>query len=325
MMERRVLYRLLRMNWEQDPATPVEPWQVQDYRKMDIEALFKELEDLGIFLDRVGFIASAEHVDTPEQFAEESITADVVSESQQDHIYLLIFEIWRRLVPEKLCLSIFCDELDYQIEQYDKGTLTDEEALQDALAMLAVVLDENIDEGVDPQEAFSSLCAGCAQDVEDFLYNYIADQIDNTNESYASELLDDFGLFVTEPKWFDLLQARLILLADEQQARALMYNIVSLALNGKDLEYQLEILSILVKTGDKKLFTSLVNHTLSVLKTEEEFQDLLCICIEFFHYLDQERQELAIQEILKKRESIPLHASWKDNSSVLSEFKRILV
>ena len=35
----------------------------------------------------------------------------------------MIFELWRRLVPEKQTVSLIADEVDYQISAYDLGEL----------------------------------------------------------------------------------------------------------------------------------------------------------------------------------------------------------
>ena len=121
-MQRHALYNLLRMNWKEHKDLDVEPWQVEDYRKLSLEALFKRLSDLSISLDRVSFLAFADDLDTPEDFADSLNDESDNDPMVQDQIYLLIFELWRRLIPEKQSLSIFCDELDRRIEMYDSDT-----------------------------------------------------------------------------------------------------------------------------------------------------------------------------------------------------------
>ena len=39
---------------------------------------------------------------------------------REDRVYLLIFELWRRLASHKPSLSIFCDELDYIISRFEE-------------------------------------------------------------------------------------------------------------------------------------------------------------------------------------------------------------
>ena len=120
------LYNLLKINWLEDPSIDVEAWQVEDYRKISYEELFERLEKLGISLTQESFFIYSENVSTPEQLLEFLWIHDDEAK-EYDQAYLIIFELWRRLLPEKQSLSIFCDELDYRIELYDKKKLEDEE------------------------------------------------------------------------------------------------------------------------------------------------------------------------------------------------------
>src|SRR5947208_7129015 len=120
-MQRRALYNLLRLNWLRDRSLPVEQWQVENYRNLPIETLFKNLTHLEINSDRISFLSLTEEFDNPEELTEAFFTDNSPDPKKFDQAYLNIFELWRRLVPEKLCLSIFGDELDYQIDLYDQG------------------------------------------------------------------------------------------------------------------------------------------------------------------------------------------------------------
>jgi hypothetical protein len=114
------LYNLIRMNWLEDPTLPVEPWQVEDYRLLPDEEIYSRLEKLGISIDQARFIEYALHFTSPEEMTE---TLWVDEELDNfDQAYLLIFELWRRFLPEKQSLSIFCDELDYLIDRYDEDS-----------------------------------------------------------------------------------------------------------------------------------------------------------------------------------------------------------
>ena len=115
-------------------------------------------------------------------------------------------------------MSVFCDELDHQIHQYDAEHLSSAESIQDAVANLQVVLDENTDQGADPIEIFESISNACANDIESFLYDYISDQIESDNPSYALDLLDGFNDYVKDVKWFEFLRARYIAHADQAAA-----------------------------------------------------------------------------------------------------------
>ena len=47
------------------------------------------------------------------------------------------------------------------------------------------ILDENVDEGVPPEQALQLISTYCANDIETFLYDFISEQIDEDNETYA--------------------------------------------------------------------------------------------------------------------------------------------
>jgi hypothetical protein len=304
-IERRALYNSLRMNWMIDPSLPVEPWQVEDYRSMPLEAIFERLQLQEIGLDRISFLALSEEYESPEDLTEHLLLSPDADQRSHDQIYLLVFELWRRLIPEKPTLSVFCDELDYQIQQYDIGQIKDLEAIQDALANLKVVLDENVDQGGEPSEVFDKICAECANDIENFLYDFIGEQIDEKNASYAAELLDAFEDYINDVKWFEFLRLRQLSLVDPEGAVQLLRKIILENSKNSDLVFSLEILSFLIQGGDEKIFTSLLKQTIPLLESEEDFQDLLTICADFYHFLDLDPIEKKIQKILENRSKIP--------------------
>lgn len=305
-IERRTLYNLLRMNWLNEPSLAVQPWQVEDYRVVPLEKLFLRLQNQGFYLDRTSFLALADSLETPEDLTDDLFVEDDTDAETQDKVYLLVYEIWRRLVPEKLCLSIFCDELDHQIDLYDRGGINTLESIQDCLANLEIILQENIDGGGNPQEVFESINLKCANDLEDFLYDFIADQIDNKNHAYASELIEDFSPYVHDLKWFAFLQARVIAFSNGAHANTLIRHIIQEQSQEADPEFYLEILSFLAQEGDKDLFISLVKQTLPLITFEEEFQDLLMICAEYFRRLDLDPQEQIVNKILQQHAKVPL-------------------
>jgi hypothetical protein len=316
---RRALYNSLRQNWLLDPSLPVEPWQVEDYRHLPLEKLFERLNLQDISIDKVSFLALAEYKDTPEELSDELLKdKDAVDATTQDQVYLLVFELWRRLVPEKACLSIFCDELDHQIYLYDTGQIEHPEALEDVLSNLRIVLEENTDQGVDPIEVFETICAGCANNVESFLYDYIDERIDEGHESYASELLEAFIDYVREVKWFEFLKARLLVDSDPEGCEQLIHELIQ-EHQKPDLEFNLDILTFMVQVGRPQDFVGLVKKSLPLIKHEEDFQDLLNICADFYHRLDLEKVEQAVQAILKKRVKVPLDQPLKNRDPALDE------
>lgn len=297
--DRRALYNSLRMHWLIDPSLKVEEWQVQDYRAVPLESLFEKLQACELHMDRATFIAYAENFGTPEELADHLATDLIADDFVHDLIYLLIFELWRRLVPEKRCLSIFCDELDHQITSYDLGKLDNPEPLENALATLEQILDQNEDAGVDPHEVFASICAGCANDIENFLYDFILEQIDNDNLSYAAELHEAFSGYVQDKKRFEFLGIRVLAATDSEEANILLTKLIRRLASDSDLDIHFDILAFLVQEGEKTLFPAAARSVLALIETEEDFRDLLTLCADYYHCLDREEEEHIIEKMLQ--------------------------
>ncbi len=325
-INRRPLYNSLRMNWVMDPTLDVEPWQVEDYRAMPLDVLFERLEDKGICLDKSSFKIYAESVDTPEDLTDALLADfDEADTKTQDQVYLTIFELWRRLLPEKNCLSIFCDELDHQIHLFDGGQVESIESIQDALANLQAILDENVDNGSDPVEAFECIESGCANDIEIFLHDFIAELIDEGNYSYANELLDGFLNYLHDVKWFEFLRARLLAANNNvAEATLMIRELIEDKSSPPDLELNLEILSFMVRNGDRETFERLVRQTTDLLQIEEDFQALLSICADFFHRLDCEQVEEALLSLLKQRQKHDGEKKFDRREPQLKEFIKII-
>lgn len=318
-MNRRALYNSLRMNWILNPSFEAEAWQVEDYRAMPLDLIFEKLEDHHIHLDKTSFQAFADTVDTPEELTEGLLADSKMDMQEQDQVYLLIFELWRRLLPEKPCLSIFCDEMDHQINLYDRGKLQNSEAIEDALANLEVLLDENTDSGVDPHEAFEYINSCCANDVESFLFDFISEQIDNENEPYAADLLDGFSGYVRDVKWFEILRARLLSQSDPEEANHIVEQLIENT-SSPDIEFYLEVLSFLVSSGDKDTFERLVKQAAELIQIEEDFQTLISLSADFYHRLDHEKLENALQQLLDKRIKIDLDRPFDRKDPQFAEF-----
>jgi hypothetical protein len=299
-IERRALYNLLRMNWLNEPTLSVEPWQVEDYRSLPLQTLFDRLKQFKIHLDRMSFVAYADECDSPENLVDHLVGDRNLSTTQEDEAYLLIFELWRRLMSEKPSLSILCNELDYQIHLYDQQQVENPLALQNALTHFVQALDENSDQGIPPQDILKLISNYCANDIETFLYDFISEQIDEGNEVYARELLDDFDAYLGNNKWFKLLRIRLCEQMHNKTAQKIAGEIIEEHLHDHDLDYNLEFLSILVEMGDQAIFHLILKHTLPLIKREEEFRDLLSIAMDHCHHFNQEQQEATIKTIFEK-------------------------
>ncbi|MGK5594763.1 MAG: hypothetical protein ACSNEK_05320 [Parachlamydiaceae bacterium] len=318
-MERRALYNSLRMSWLLDPHIPVQPWQVENYRELTLEELFQRLQLHHINVDRFAFSQLAENCDTPEELTE-VLVQEGETEENDDQIHLVIFELWRRLIPEKQSLSILCDELDYQIYLYDSGQLESVEGMEVALANLQILLEDV--NTVKAKALFSSIAEGCANDIEDFLFDYIQTQIDHQNLSYAQELIEGFIPYTQDKKWFEFLKIEILHATDQEEAVQLLESLVKV--KNQDLEFNFEVLSFLAKSSHEKLFKSLAKQTFYLLELEEDFIDLANICADFFHFSDQDQNEKEIEMFLSNRNQKSPEATFHSRESQAKEFLKII-
>lgn len=303
----KALYNMLRSRYEDEPELPVEPWQVEQYRELPTEELFERLRALGLSLQAESFLLYAAGSDTPEELIE-VLWTDETDEEGVDEAYLLIFELWRRLLPEKGCLSLFCDELDYRIEQYDLGVSTADEMIQEAFSQLEDLLDESADEGGEPQEIFSQIAGGCAHDLESFLYDYIATQILERNDLLASELIDGFYDYVSDPRFLDLLRIRLFFLGEVEEGAVLLDQLVEDLTENPDLDLLLELGYVLSERNERKPFFKTVALSIPLLEVEEDFQDLLAVVADFFRSSGESDLEQKIEKLIARREEKDLMA-----------------
>ena len=106
MLQTKALYNLFRINLRDGEPLEVDPWVLEDLRALDISLLWKKLAAEQILLDRAAFCHYAEEVDSPEELTV-LLTDEALDQKTVDRVYLVLFELWRRLLPEKPSLSIF--------------------------------------------------------------------------------------------------------------------------------------------------------------------------------------------------------------------------
>lgn len=314
----RALYNLIRMNWLEDPSLPAPPWQIEDYRRLSMEDLFLRLSKLGIILDEERFFSYCEEAISPEELAD---TLWVGNDFDQfDEAYLLIFELWRRLLPEKQSLSIFCDELDKLISLYDADELENEEVLFTALSDLERILEEHTDQGEDPIRIFQEISLYCAHDLESFIFDLGSTLIDKDKPLNASELIDGFSPYISDQHWFEFLQLRLLASSDSEEADPMLARILEDQKEEPDFELLLEIARFLIQRKETQLFFEVAQDAKDLIQTEQDFQELLALTGECYVMLQQEEQAKKVVETLNKRKGIPLE---KEISTSDEDFKLI--
>lgn len=295
-MSRKALYNLLRMNWLEDPTIEVDAWQVEDYRASALEDLFAGLKAEGIDLDTSTFSVYAESFADPEDladsFVEESFTIE-----RQDRIFLSMFELWRRFAQHKPTLSVFADELDHQIYLYDRNS-EDSEDLKNVLEYLQEVIEDSPSQ----EEVFASIACHCANDIEAFLYDFLADQLDQENYIYVSSFVDRIYDAIPYSIPFDFLKVRLLSISDIEAANESLMEVIETLNEEPDFDISLEVLQYLSDQGATQAF---LNFSLILCKDVDTTEDLIALtraAREFFdvqHDEPRKAEAIGIIEALK--------------------------
>lgn len=301
---KRAYYNALRLDWLQDSSIAVEDWQVEDYREMPYSLLFERLRHvLGEAIDRTLFVSLTEESDSPEELSELLFKNHPKTQKEKDRIYLLVFELWRRLVVDRPSISIFCDELDHQIALYEQGHLRSPELLEDLIGQLQLILNDGIDldEGDTPEVIFSYFEAGMAHNLEDFLVEFMYDQYDQENTDYLAELFEGFQDYLKHNKWFKLLGVKRELENDSDEALESLKKIIDEQDEQKNsVPFNLELLHLLADEEQPQLFYRLLNATVPLIEEREDFEELLELCIIFYAEQEQELPVQALEALLKR-------------------------
>jgi hypothetical protein len=280
----RALYNLLRISAkDRSSCELMEPWQILDYRSLTEEELVKNLSHLGLPISKKEFLLYAENADSPEDLAEFLW----VQESDfigQEKAYLILFELWRRLLSHRKSLSIFCDELDDLIRRFDEGSMLDEEEAETLLSELQDILEQGVEEGQKPKELFSSISQYMAHDVEGFLYDYIVELLQEESDLLAAALIQAFEGYVQEKKWFMLLRARLFSISGMQEWSTLVHRMIE---EERDFSFLIEVAYFLAEKDDIPLLKKCLAISISYASSSEDLQEVVSIVSGFMDYFEE--------------------------------------
>lgn len=298
-VEKRALYTLLRSSQPKNRNGSPSSWETDDYRAFSLEELFKRLKQNHCSLNRADFLAYAETCDSPEALAHLLMGDQELSSEEEDRLYLLLFELWRRLMPEHPSLSILGEELDHQIARFDAGDSGAVEGVMQILERVVQVLDDNIDEGIPPGVAFQEFERYSANDLEVFVYDFASELIEEGDRAYAQDLAEQFEELLAHRPWFLLLKLRLM-----EDSRGVALEKAAQELLGHDFSdagaaFYIEFLSLVAQLEIDSLFCPIFEAAVRLVQSPEEREDLQ----EIVHtYLPR----LSLSEAQKKQVSASL-------------------
>jgi hypothetical protein len=197
----RAYYNILIFNELREGKFADGSWESFDYRQMSLSEIFFSLEKLGVYFTVDSFLCYSEEIDTPEE-----LTDKLQDENGGDKrkIYVLVFELWRRLLKEKKTISIFCDELDHTIATYE--THQADANLYEGLLGVLEILYRNSPFSEAPSELFKRLSLYIAHDLENVIFTYIESKIGSPEEEKMILLLDAFLPFVGKERALKLIK-----------------------------------------------------------------------------------------------------------------------
>lgn len=301
------------------PSThPVFSWKTRNWRELSLETLFKELKELGCNLNKDSFRHYAEVCDSPEELFS-LLLRDGGGEIEQeenheneDKLYLLLLELWRRLLPEYPSLPIICDNLDEAIFQYDTVMDCGYQVVQQALEPIFQLLQSNVDEGISPKEAFEAIVPYCAHDIPRFLADYILDLIDqsasdSTFFQQAEELVEQVEPYIASSPWFLLVKAKILALSYNEEALKLVRQALSAIVQQTKQEptFYIEALGVVRFFDELQLTETLIEMTFNALN---DWDDLLQLAEELSHLAlvnDVEQIEARLDAYLDRVECSP--------------------
>lgn len=299
---------------------PVKSWQVKDYRKLTEEDLFNAFEKDQCFLDKQTFLSYVDKSDSPEELADTLFHQLDILEKEQRFLY--IFELWRRLAPHKQTLSIFSDEMDHLIEEYEEGMMENEESLEGSLLLLQQILDNHVDEGGVGGNALSLISPYFCHHLEAFIYEYIAYQMDQEKGLYASEMLEGLYSYVKQKRWLDFLRIRLVFAVDEKEAKRMVSRLLEFLQEEIDLPLLFELLYFLNTTRAHEEYLLGLQTALDEVKIEGDIKTIGFLCASYLNHLgefEKEKKILDLMALKKEPSDTPSALSEKETLNRLQE------
>ncbi|MBI5274226.1 MAG: hypothetical protein HY860_04145 [Chlamydiales bacterium] len=317
----RALFNLLRLKYRnQQLPTSLEQWQIEDYRAMNTEALFHRLLFLGVSLDLEAFKLYTASCDSPEKLLY-YLSAKEENDSSKLQIYLIVFELWRRFVPEKQSLSILTDEIDHKIEQHYQGELEEDQA-QVMFVTLEDIFDQAVDEGQPPKGVFVALSNYMAHNLEHFLYDYIGKMIAQNKDLTASELIDGFYPYIQQETAFDLLKVKLLAKADVEEATIAAQRLSEKIIEEKNKSLAFDLIQFLAQEGTPEVFFQTYQKIVPLIETEKDFKQMLEIAASYYRGFDKELEEEQIQHLINSRKDIDPNRKIEIKELILKAFNK---
>ena len=282
-------YNELRYDWEDGEIADdaVEGWEVLNYREISDEELLEMLSNEGIDSNPAYLEELIADCESPEEATELLIAERNGSLEIPDRLYLIVFELWRRLFPERVTMSILCDNLDYMAEgqhTLNLMSLFNASTSEDTIDLFIEALEGSDLSKISPQERWDLIQSNCACDLESVISDYLLETVEADPE-LISEQYKALKPYLTESIELELVEALLIdPLNSEEKIKRLNYvGMLFLAKKEEDVLYLGTLLLTYMNEYElPELFKKIALHILSAVKTPEELYPIIENCEDYF-------------------------------------------
>jgi hypothetical protein len=316
-LQTKALYNSLRMYGskikESQKESKEDFWKTQEFRELELNQLFDALKLLGISLTKSLFYQWAAECETPEElleflFLEEGLEEEEESfqEDMKDHLYLLIFELWRRLVPEKRSLSIVADEIDHVIFAFDSGKPVIDEEIESALHEWVRILNRLQDEGVSATEALHSIESYFAHDVPSFIIDFLLDIADRGEGVRFQPLFEKVRPFLfARPLWVKVIDLMFCVREDILLVNKKLGDLVAHVLTTPQVESDIifSLCDIALDLDREPLFLRLLERVLPDLTDKEDIELVIDLLVSFVEERSFLTLKASLENIEKARET----------------------
>lgn len=308
----RGYYNLLWLQKLRGLPVSAESWESKDYRKIPLETLWNELSSLSLYFNSESFTAFCAPLDSPEELIQILMPEEG---EEKNKVYLLIFELWRRLLPAKESVSIFADQLDRKIAAYEK--YKDDLELLSALNQVVDILESNTITDDPPEAIFERLCLYVAHDLESVIYTYIDSGL--TDDSHLDSrllLIDHFMPYVKDKSRLQFLRLKSMPVDFSYEREKLAEHIISSLQEKINIPLSIDLLFYFIEKRDKELFSEFFSFLISSVAEEKILVKLLDVLMEYhatFGRQEKQNQVYAfLQKHLDKNQEVDIAHTSKD-------------
>ncbi|MCH9623965.1 MAG: hypothetical protein S4CHLAM27_03360 [Chlamydiia bacterium] len=307
----RGYYNLLWLQKLRNVAENGEAWESLDYRTLPLSKLWSSLSKLSFSFDKESFIAFCEPVDSPEELIQLLMPEE---SEEKNKVYLLIFELWRRLLPEKESVSIFADELDRKIAAYER--YRDDSELLLGLGRVVEILESNTIEGEPGEAVFERLCLYVAHDLESVIYTYIDSALADSPGDSCLLLIEHFMPYVKEKRNLQFLKLKSIPVEFVEEREQLAHYLINSLQEEMSIPLAIALLFYLIDRRDKELFAELFSSIISHVSEEKVLVKLLDVLMAYHGAFGSDEKQNQVhaflQKHLDKNQKIAISKSSKD-------------